>query len=183
MRGSTDFGTSSIEQHSFVPRRASRGSSASCATRSTRRSRARAARHLEDEPGVDGAELELVALGHQARASFTWSSSHLSLVPEKYGSSTRPVVCLARAVLHQLRLQAPDAARWCGGPARRWRGARACRRDPQARRLALVGDADGRDVGAASPSPASARARCRARSCPRSPSGRARRGRPSGSAG
>jgi len=48
------------------------------------------AREVPREPGVDGAEGELAALGVRAQAGHL-ESSHSSLVAEKYGSTTRPV--------------------------------------------------------------------------------------------
>lgn len=50
-----------------------------------------ATRKLPDQPGVDGAEQQFATLGAFTGAS-TLSRIHFSLVPEKYGSVTRPVV-------------------------------------------------------------------------------------------
>ena len=51
-----------------------------------------AAGEVPDQPACRWCRTRARPLGARARAPGTWSSSHLSLVPEKYASSTRPVL-------------------------------------------------------------------------------------------
>ncbi len=74
-------------------------------------------------------------------------SSHSNLVPEKYGSSTRPVRSRTRA-RWPAASELGAATRRCAGPATRSRGAYGSpgRPVPGDDRLALVGDADRADL-------------------------------------
>ena len=119
-----------------------------------------AAGELPDEPGVDGAEGELAALGPAPRAG------HVVEQPADLRAGEVRVEHEPGALAHErLRARRPSARRTAAAVRRhcqtiaRWIG-RAGRALPDDRRLALVGDADRGDLGAghAAPRPAPRRA-------------------------